>query len=358
MMMRSLLRRLDRFRRDHTQALSHWFYRQIGKDKHLIDARLPKQDVKTILVLRNNKRIGNMYFMLPFLHALRAAYPNAKIDLMLIAASQASIFHNLGLNQIIISRFSFKTGWAFLRTLRQTRQTIYDLVIMPHASASDTIIGGMLHGRNKVAFRTARTAAVYPHAYEVTPKQSHAAYTALALIEALGHRLDAQPDHTMVFDEDELTLGQQTVAELRGSAKYCVAFFRGARGNKVIADTQWHLVIDQLNEALPQDITWVEVLSPDVREPLINGCLTFESPDLRRLASVLRACDLFLCGDTGPLHLADAALARCVGLFTATDTKHYGCLSHHCLDVTLIEQLPLQAIKATLLDSLRQRGTA
>jgi ADP-heptose:LPS heptosyltransferase len=46
--------------------------------------------------------------------------------------------------------------------------------------------------------------------------------------------------------------------------------------------------------------------------------------DLPQLAAVSGACDLFLSNDTGPLHLAVAAGARVIGVFTCSDPAKTG----------------------------------
>jgi ADP-heptose:LPS heptosyltransferase len=354
MTMRSRLRRLDQFRRNHTREIGNWFFRQLGRDRYLIKDRIPAEQTQRILILRNNKRIGNMYFMLPFLHELRLAYPKATIDLMLIDRSQVAIFEHLGLNRVYVSDFSFGSIAAFLGTIRKCRKTVYDLLIMPHSSASDTLIGGLLHAKNKVAFHSERTACVFAHAVNQSPRSPHAALSALTLLEALGHTVSEKAEHTMRFTPQEIAHGERIVADLRGGAKHCFGYFRGARGLKIIADAHWLDVRAKFDAATTETtatqptLQWVEILSPDIREPLVAGTPTFASADLRELAAVTRALDLFICGDTGPLHLADAAGARCVGLFTATDIKHYGCLGAQTVNVTDLDALNARSLLSTL----------
>lgn len=350
MSMRNLLRRLDRFRRDHTQSMATWIYRQLGRSRYLEKDRLPASQVRKILVVRNNKRIGNMYFMLPFVRELRQCYPDAQIDLMLIDDSQSGIFRYLGLNNIIVSNFAFISGWSFLRTVLETRRTVYDLLLMPHSSASDTITCAFLHARNKVAFWGQETVGVFPHSFKVAPQSPHAALTALTLLRELGHPA-RDAGHTLVFSEEELIQGQQTVASLKGTAGLCFAYFRGARGAKIIDDRVWRDIRTRFDVAAPSDVRWVEILSPDIRTPLLPATATFESADLRRLGCMLRHVDLFICADTGPLHLADAAQASCVGLYNVTEPKHYGCLNNHSVNVTDIENLDASAILARVLPS-------
>jgi len=216
---------------------------------------------------------------------------------------------------------------------------------MPHRSASDTLIGGFLRAKNKVAFWGPETVAVFPHAFRVEQRSNHAARSALTLLQELGHPTNHPDHHRMAFSSEEMQKGEEVVRALRGDAGLCVGYFRGARGNKVISNTHWHEIRRKFDQASDNTIQWLEILSPDIEQPLIAGTPTYASADLRELAAVTRSLDLFICGDTGPLHLADAAGARCLGLFTATSIEHYGCLGQTCTNLSNIEQLdPLQIL--------------
>jgi ADP-heptose:LPS heptosyltransferase len=56
-----------------------------------------------------------------------------------------------------------------------------------------------------------------------------------------------------------------------------------------------------------------------------------------------------MCADTGPLHLADAAGAACIGLFTNTNIEHYGCLNDRSVNVTDIKNFDVNATLARYL---------
>lgn len=356
-MSRNLLRRFDQFRRRHTEGLNAWLYGLIGQDKFLCSERLKPEQVKRILVLRNNKRIGNMYFLLPFLNAVKQAYPNAQVDLMVIAPSQAKVFEAMSLGSIWVSQFSFATAWGFFKTLMTLRKQPFDLLFMPHPSSTDIIIGGLIHARNKVSFADPKTSKVYPHAIKAPQASPHAALTPLALIDTAV--CSPTVNHLMTFTSEELEQARKEVAQIRGTHKRCIAYFRGARGNKVIGDQDWLSLRDKFDAATHEPIVWVEILSPDITAPLVAGTATWQSNDFRQLGAFLAACDLFLCGDTGPLHLADAAGARCIGLFTATSPEHYGCLGKRCLNITQLNDLNAGDILARVIadDSTKHTET-
>lgn len=347
-MSRKLLRRFDQFRRRHTTGLNASLYGLLGRDKFLLNERLPANQVKRILVVRNNPRIGNMYFLLPFLNALRDLYPTAKIDLMVISQGQANIFEGMPFEKIWVSNFSFERIFEFFKMLRQVRKQPYDLLLMPHGSTTDTIIGGLVHARNKICLWDEEKSRIYRHAIKVDQISPHAARSPLALIEALaGHPLSTV-NHHMMLKQQEKDQATFEVNKIKGSRSLCIAYFRGARGNKIIPNEHWHAVRAKFDSAATEPIAWVEILSPDVKEPLTAETRTWQSANLRELGAFLAACDLFICGDTGPLHLADAAGAKCLGLFTATPIEHYGCMGDECLNLTSMQQIDAAGILSSL----------
>jgi ADP-heptose:LPS heptosyltransferase len=333
MQIRSFFRKLDRLRRSSSVGLMPLMLWLLGRDPHLVDARISPSEIKTILVLRNNKRIGNMYFLLPFLHELRHACPAATIDLMVIHKSQRNIFQNMGINEISISSFSFRGVGEFFRSIKSARKNVYDLIVMPYSSDTDILIGAMLHAKNKVAFKDRRTHGIYPHALSLKPESLHAALYPLELIRAMSHSVRHPADHKMRLSLQEVNAGEIIAGQLKGGSDLSFAYFRGARGKKVISDNEWVKILKAFEDATYKSIQWVEILGPDIKQPLQLNSQTFSTHNLRDLASVLKAMDLFICADTGPLHLADAAGARCVGLFNATNPNHFGCLGQETINI-------------------------
>lgn len=77
------LRNFDKYRRNKMRSIESALYKLFAS-RHDNDANLLKKDnVKKILIIRNNKRVGNVLFLLPFVKELVIQYPNAKVDLMI-----------------------------------------------------------------------------------------------------------------------------------------------------------------------------------------------------------------------------------------------------------------------------------
>lgn len=345
MTLKHKLRKFDQFRRSKTPNLEGVFYRLFNNTANLEKHKLAKDQVKHILVIRNNKRIGNIYFLLPFVRQVRAAYPDARIDMMLNEPWQSSIFDNLDINQFYYSHFSLQGIFKFLRMIKVLRKVTYDLILLPQSSAGDTIITALLDGRNKVSSYHPQRHLICMHSTLMEHPREHAALGPLSVLEGLGHTIEEPILHTLEFTQDELDRGLQVSQTLRNNqGRVTIAYFRGARGDKLLSENTWLTILSKFEIATNQQVQWVEILCPDISSPIKTGVKTFQTTDLRHLASVLKYLDAFICCDTGPLHLADAAGASCIGLYSHTNPTSFGVIGENTINVVDIENLDASAI--------------
>lgn len=345
MTLKNKLRNFDQFRRSKTPSLETAFYRLFSNTASLEKQKLAKDEVKHILLIRNNKRIGNIYFLLPFVRQVRAAYPDARIDMMLNEPWQSNVFNNLGINQFHYSHFSFQGIFKFLKKIKELREVTYDIIFLPRTSAGDTLITALLDGRNKVSSHHPQRNIICRHSVLIEHRRKHASLGPLSILEGLGHTLVEPLSHTLAFTQEELDSGLQASQALRNAPNsLTIAYFRGARGNKLLSDKNWLTLLSKFEIATNQQVQWVEILCPDISSPIKAGVKTFQSSDLRHLASVLKHLDAFICCDTGPLHLADAAGASCIGLYGHTNPGNFGVIGENTINVVDIENLDAPAI--------------
>lgn len=341
MMITNSLRDFDRYRRRNMASLEPLLYALMNNNKANQARLIPAEQVKTVLIVRNNKRIGNMFFLIPFVKQVRAAYPNAKITLLLAKPWQQSLFEGLGIDEFRFSEFSFSKCINSFRELKQLKKTCFDLLLTPTASVEDTLIASMLTAKNKVASYHQRRDQTFTHTYRPQNGEKHTALNKLYLIEKITGEHDLPICHHMSFTEQELQQGRFAKEALYQEKSLCVAFFRGARGKKKLSNNEWLNILDKFAAKSGQKIQWIEILSPDITEPLQPGTKVFHSRDMRHLASFLRNVDAFLSCDTGPLHLADAAGANCIGLFNQTNPQVYGVIGETSVNINSIDELDL-----------------
>ncbi|MBY6199331.1 lipopolysaccharide heptosyltransferase family protein [Vibrio hangzhouensis] len=349
---RNHLRQFDKWRRRGMQNLEPLLYKIPNNTTHNNSQLLPKEDVKSILIIRNNKRIGNMYFLIPFVRQVRESYPNAHITLMLSQPWQGDVFANLGINDIVYSQFSFKGAIHCWNTIRTLKKTVFDLIVTPYSSAEDALMVASLSAKNKVGPANPHRQIAYSHTFTKNDNRQHAALNCLYLLSCLGNDLTNPISHHIELDDKELAAGKAAFKATYNGTNKVIAYFRGARGSKQLSNEAWQSILDRFELSSDSPVTWLEILSPDITSPLNPDTLTYSNRNMRILASYLKNVDGFICCDTGPLHLADAADVCCYGLYNETNPAIFGVLGEKSVNIMNFEQTdegaaPLELILST-----------
>ncbi|OEF25518.1 glycosyltransferase family 9 protein [Vibrio rumoiensis] len=337
-MIKNSLRDFDRYRRRKMANLEPLLYRMMNNNKENQSHLLSVDEVKSIVIVRNNKRIGNMFFLIPFVKQVRSAYPKARITLLLSQPWQQSLFEGLGVDEFCFSEFSFSKGIKTVSHIQKLKETCFDLLLTPTPSVEDTLMASMLTAKNKVSPFHQRRDATFTHTYHQSGQHTHTAFNKLYLIEKLTGKTDWPICHQMALSDEELEEGRVAKESVYNGDRLCVAYFRGARGNKKLSDAEWKEILFKFEQKSQQPVQWVEILSPDITEPLLTEAKIFQSKNMRHLASFLKHTDAFLSCDTGPLHLADAAGANCIGLFNRTDPNIYGVVGRTSINIQGIDE--------------------
>ncbi|OLQ78273.1 hypothetical protein BIT28_10215 [Photobacterium proteolyticum] len=351
LVIKDFLRKFDKWRRVKMSGLEPGFYHLFNNKNDLQDTLVSEEDIKSILIIRNNKRIGNVLFMIPFVRQVRKDYPNAKITLMLNEKWQGQFFDNIGVDNIFYSELSFVKILSTLKLILKLKKETFSMILLPNSSAGDTVLAAMLRSKNKISPYNEKCKGVFSHSVKLKKTRPHSALMSLEIIESLRDKGISNYCHQLSFSDDELTFGleEKKKLDIKGRT-LTIAYFRGARGIKVLPDSYWEKLLEKFNAATDDKICWVEILSPDIEEALTCSNKSYSSTDIRLLGSVLRSCDAFISCDTGPLHLADASGATCVGLFNITDPAEFGVLGNDCFNVTDIYNVDCKSIISDIKD--------
>jgi ADP-heptose:LPS heptosyltransferase len=346
--LKNALRKFDKIRRQKLGSLEGLLYSLIKNDSETTSSLLPNEQVKRVLIIRSNKRIGNVIFLIPFVRQTRLAYSNARVDLMLSQGYQGQFFNGLGVDNIYYSNFSLLKLFTWLKVIKELNQVHYDLVITRNSSTNDAISTSMIAAKNKVAPYHKKRTLAFPHAIEVVRTLKHSAYGGLNLLETLGHQLAMPINHHLQFSELEVEQGKTLSERYIDSDKINLVFFRGARGKKCLSSAMWEKMLKRFESHVDKKINWIEILCSDIKEPLRKGSATFQSKDMRILGTFLTNFDGFICCDTGPLHLADASGVKCIGIYTQTNIKTYGLLSSQCAHITDLNNFDVSEVGKNL----------
>ena len=314
--------------------------------------------------------IGDTLFATPLIHELRANFPAATIDaLVLWPGSKHLLEGNPHLNSVHQKNLIRAGKAESLRFLWQLRKGKYDLSINTHPQSR-------VHYRAVARFINARVRV--SHEYDNaggwdrllvnrTLKQDygkHAVENNLALLEAVGaRRLLPRHEYEVFLSPAELKWAEDFIARHNWSGRKLLGIHVGSGGTKNLPLRRWPLdhylaLFKELRQAHPE--LGVLLFGGPEEEKDHQVIQAQTSPDqvliaqtasLRQAAALLKHCDLFLSVDTALMHLAAAMkVPKLVVIETPTWNKPIEPYGH---PFTLI---PNPAVAGRNLDYYRYDG--
>jgi lipopolysaccharide heptosyltransferase II len=307
---------------------------------------------RRILLLRL-ERIGDLIMALPAIRQLRAALPEATIDLAVGSWNRDLAALISGLDRIEtldvpwLAREGTGQSWRSLVSAARTWRGRYDTIVNFEPDIRSNLLAWLSRAPRRVGYRTGGGGAFLTEAYAYDP-HAHVSDNAQRLVAHLvGNRRGRAGDVARLP-------ALQPTADVTARAAAMVASRRrhligvhvsGGRESK-----QWHL--DRFASvarevARRHDATIVltgaaddrrmidavkAALSDDVHVIDVGGVL-----DLPALSGVLAALDVLVTSDTGPMHLAAAVGTPVVALFGPSEPRRYGPIGsgHQILRVDL-----------------------
>lgn len=303
-----------------------------------------------ILVIRLNKRLGNILFLTPMLRALHGGFPQATIDVLIRDAKQAPLLENLpGIGAIHVQPASAKEFPALARTLR-ARQ--YDLVIDPSKNSSSNRIAVVLTGaRQRLGFAGADQWLRLTHAAPSSTSR-HQAVQGVELLTGgiAGVDFDTCSDLTVEPGQPARQRAAQHWADAFGgdAPDRVIGFFTNATGRKRLDDAWWNRWLAAVKQSEPQ-ARLLQVLPPGMDDQALAPDIpTVCIRDLDVLAALLSQVTVFVAADSGPMHLGAAAGTPVVGLFKATAAAAYAPKGGHCATLEGAALTPENAAAETI----------
>jgi ADP-heptose:LPS heptosyltransferase len=293
------------------------------------------KEIKSIVLIRPNYRIGNLLFLTPLINELGKYFPDAKIDIivgMRLAGKILEPMPNVA-RVIDIPRKLLLHPLEMFSYIKKTRKKKYDVAInISGGSTSAQIVTSLVKAKYKASFASDKLWAGFTHTQERGLKN----YKHMGL-ESLEFLRFFNIDYPKEMPTLDIRLTQEEIAGAKNELqtllqknhieadKKVIAIFRNARFDKKIPDTWWEEWLREL-EKLDKNIVVIDILSPDIPTKLNSKVLEYSNKNLRLLGAFFKACDLYVSADTGPMHLAVASGAKVLALFNKTNAEVYGAL--------------------------------
>jgi ADP-heptose:LPS heptosyltransferase len=282
--------------------------------------------IKKILVSRPNHRLGNQLLLTPLIEELEATFPGCAVDVFV----RGGLAHVLFKNYVSVSgvfklpKRPLKEIVAYLKAWNAVGRANYDLAI--------NVARGSSSGRMSIQKAKARYkffGDLDENAIQIYPDHMHMAkhpvYVLRTELDKLGFETQNTPVPAMDLrlDAAELAHAKAELDKLVPADKKTISIFTYATGAKCYTPDWWLPVYESLQARFP-DYNIIEVLPAENVSQIHFAAPTFYSHDVREIAALIANTAVFIGADSGIMHLASAAKAPTVGLFSVTDALRYG----------------------------------
>jgi ADP-heptose:LPS heptosyltransferase len=217
-----------------------------------------------------------------------------------------------------------------LKLKKELKENHYDLLVSPSLhSSSDTFFTFLVSATYKLGFYSPDVFSPLTHGIPFPSTIEHEALKPLALMSAFGKEVnDFDNFMNLQLTKEE----REAVAPKREDTT--IGIFRDARNEKKIKDDWWRELMVELKKIQP-NVTIIDILDPNNKTALNENMETLSEKSLRVLALKISQLDAFICGDTGPMHLASASLTPTIALFKTTSPTLYGTLGKKDLSLEM-----------------------
>jgi heptosyltransferase-1 len=278
--------------------------------------------------------LGDIVHTIPAAAALRAAYPDARIDWLVDAKHRPLVDLVTCVDRSLALERPTLAGWAdVVRTMRQVRydwavdfQGLLKSAVLARASGAPRVVGfSIWHLREKGAwpFYTA-TGDALP-AREAPLREEHVIRKNLRLLQMFGiddHQITFPIAHveSAALDGIRATLAGRPFALINPGAAWPNKRWPPERFGQVAAFLRDVRQLDSLVLWGPGE----EALAQAVVDASDGAAGRAPATSLTDLLALCRAAALMVSGDTGPLHIATAVGTPTVSIFGPTDPDRNG----------------------------------
>jgi len=307
-----------------------------------LDRLLPHDPIRICVIKPSS--LGDVVQALPILSALRNRWPYSHITWVIGRAYRDVVRGHCDVDEILDfdrprgGRGVLVAGRA-LALLQRLRNGHFDLAIDLQGLLRSALLGAATGARVRVGMADAREGSqwLYTDVVDAPRLELHAVDRALQVAEALGAAIHEPRFNLPIGLEDHRWAKLQLAAAPRPRIMLMVgARWRTKRwppehfaeiGRRAVAEFGATLVA----VGSAADRSLVDALKRHLGPVgLLDYC---GRTRLKPLAALALQCDLMVSNDTGPLHLAAAAGARVLGIFTCTSPALTGPVGPHVATV-------------------------
>lgn len=306
------------------RKITKWLTKNIGRNSTNINFNYcDTRNVKRVLIVRPNHRLGNQLLLTPLLAEVSEIFPNCKIDLFVKGNLAPILFKNYSnIDRIIqLPKKPFKNILQYLKVWSAIDERKYNVVINVDSNSSSGRIATKIavadykfYGdADKMQFNES------PH-FAKQPVYGLRNY--LSQSEKLNLNKSI-PDLDLKLSATEIQEGKAILNNLvKSKNTKTICLFTYATGDKCYSESWWMELYKKLKKEFA-DINIIEVLPIENISKISFKEPTFYSDDIREIGALIKNTSVFIGADSGIMHLASSVQVPTIGLFSVTDSDKY-----------------------------------
>ena len=300
------------------------------------------EEVREILVIEL-WNLGDIVMQSPFLINLRVQYPQARI-VLLTSPKIAPLIADQGLiDEIVEVRVPWAQHYSRLRkynpfssqwfstfaSLRALRKRRLDLAFSARADLRDNFILWFLNIHRRVGYSFGGGGFFLTDTVVPDLRNQHFSHRWLRLLEHLDKPIRERHPRLHVAKEEHHAAGKLLESHGVRDGDFLVAVHAGARSvNRQWGEAHFAEVAERLLANFPVKIIWFQDPAQQIPPPKGENVLPLALP-LKEFVAVLNHCRMFVCNDSGPMHMAAALNVPVVAVFGPTEPAWFGPLGTH-----------------------------
>lgn len=332
---------------------------------------IKENEIKKILFLRHD-RVGDMVLSTPVFKSLRKRFPYARLTVLASERNHEVIKNNPSVDEILI----YNGMWWFLKEIRKRN---FDLAmdLFPTYELKQAFLTYLSGAEYRIGFEKAGRKAFFNLKGPKVSKDKKMVELLLDLAEALGGEKEGCEPEIFLTEEEINRASESLINRGIGINELKIAIHPGAYypsqrwraerfgevGRRIIEEYRSRVLLFGSQEE--------EGILKRVKEVAgNNGIYIFSGLKMREFMALLSMCNLMVCNNSGPLHIASALKVPTVSIMGPSVSPlwlPYGenhivinkglpcspcnravCNDHECMELITVDEV-MEAVQKKLL---------
>jgi ADP-heptose:LPS heptosyltransferase len=298
----------------------------------------PFESIQRILVIEP-WNIGDVVLATPILADLRARFPQASISILAKSYARELLEGSDLVDEVIVCdlpwtapKNKYRFSVALLRQMRELvrslRQRRFDVTFDARMDIRANLLASLIGARHRIGYDVGGGGWLLTESLPSSRDETHKIEDWLDLLKLLGREGErAQGKRTtprLYVSPAERSAAATTLRPGRTDPSPTIGYHPG--GSHL--GKRWPRErFERLMQELLRAIGGYHVVFLGTDDSATNNWpegVTMLRPSLRELMALIAQCDVFVCNDSGPMHIADALGVPLVAIFEVGNPKWFG----------------------------------